>query len=294
MMRIEKFVEKIIDARSGWIGFRQELKCLIQDFDREYDLDLKYSAYQEALYELIQRIKKNDRIDFSLLDNMEFTRIRHCLALYVGKRRDEIRSFINSEKNNRKTLTEYLQNLTGHYSRLLFVRVDLGYLKEYQEKVDIRVFRNDIKKLIGYIQDQDTCFKDVEGYAWALEQGEEKGYHCHLLLIYNGALRQKDYHFAEQVIKRWKEITQQQGYGFNCNTSEHKEQFRRYEKLGVGMIRRDNAKEVANAINTCSYLVNPEKTNQYLRVKLRNMRTFGTGSYKRSYRRYGGRQAVKF
>lgn len=69
MMRIEKFVEKTIDARSGWIGFRQELKCLIQDFDREYDLDLKYSAYQEALYELIQRIKKNDRIDFSLLDN---------------------------------------------------------------------------------------------------------------------------------------------------------------------------------------------------------------------------------
>jgi len=292
-MRIEKFVEKTIDSRFGWNGFRQELKCLIQDFNREYDLELKYSAYQEALYELINRVKKADGfIDCSLLDNMEFNRIRHYFAFSISRRRTEISSFIRSEKNNRETLSKYLQELIGHYSKLLFVRVDLAYLKEHQERIDIRVFKNDIQKLIGYIQDQDTCFKDIEGYAWALEQGEEKGYHCHLLLIYNGALRQKDYHFADQVIKRWKEITEQCGYGFNCNTSEHKEQFRKYEKLGVGMIHRDNAKEVTNAINTCSYLVNPEKTNQYLRVKLRNMRTFGTGSYQRSYRRYGGKRAV--
>jgi hypothetical protein len=44
---------------------------------------------------------------------------------------------------------------------------------------------------IGYIQDGDKCFSDLEGYAWALEQGEEKGYHCHLLLIYNGAVKNK-------------------------------------------------------------------------------------------------------
>ena len=117
--------------------------------------------------------------------------------------------------------------------------------------------------------------------------GEGADSYEEVMLIYNGALRQRDYHFADQVIKRWKDITEQQGYGFNCNTTEHKEQFRRYEKLGVGMIHRDNEREVVNAINTCNYLVNPEKTNQYLRVKLRNMRTFGTGSYKRSYRRYG-------
>lgn len=288
MMSIEKFVEKTINARSGWVGFKQELKYLIRDFNREYDLDLKYSAYQEALYELISRVRTVEGfIDYSLIDNMQFIRIKFYLACYGGKRRNEIRGFTNSEKKNKDTLTKYLQNLIAHYSKLLFVRVDLAYLKEYQNKIDIRLFKNDIQKLIGYIQDQDTCFKDIEGYAWALEQGEEKGYHCHLLLIYNGALRQRDYHFADQVIKRWKDITEQQGYGFNCNTTEHKEQFRRYEKLGVGMIHRDNEREVVNAINTCNYLVNPEKTNQYLRVKLRNMRTFGTGSYKRSYRRYG-------
>ena len=289
-MEIEKFVEKTIDARDGWDGFKQELKWLIQDFNREYDLGLKYSAYQEALYELISRIRTVEGfIDYDLLDHMEFKRVRHYLALSIRIKEAEIKSFIRSEQRNREKLSTYLRELIGHYSKLLFVRVDLAYLKEYQEEIDIRLFRDDIQKLIGYIQDRDISFKDIEGYAWALEQGEEKGFHCHLLLIYNGALRQNDYHFADQVIKRWKEIAGQRGYGFNCNTSGHKDQFRRYEKLGVGMIHRDNAKEVENALNTCSYLVNPEKTNQYLRVKLRNMRTFGTGNYQRNYRRYGSK-----
>ena len=52
------------------------------------------------------------------------------------------------------------------------------------------------------------------------------------------------------------------------------------------MIHRDNDREVQNAINACSYLVNPEKSHQQLRVKPMRMRSFGTGSYKRSYRRY--------
>ena len=51
------------------------------------------------------------------------------------------------------------------------------------------------------------------------------------------------------------------------------------------MIHRNNAREVANAINAAMYLVNPEKTNQFLKVKLPKMKTFGTGQFNVSWRR---------
>ncbi|MFT0694422.1 inovirus-type Gp2 protein [Acinetobacter nematophilus] len=284
-MKIEKFVEKVIEAKYAWRDFKEEFSYLVREFD--YDPLLSYSTYQKCFHDYIHHLSSlNTNNVYNCVNSIDFKAMQDFFNSYHRIKQVEINDFMRSENRNREVLIQYLDDLTQHYSKLLFIRVDLAYLTQYHQTIDIRTFKDDINKLIGYVQDQDTCFKYLEGYAWALEQGEEKGYHCHLLLIYNGAERQKDYYLANQVILRWKDITDDQGYGFNCNTSEHKQQFRERGTLGIGMIHRNNPLEVNNAINTCCYIVNPEKTNQYLRVKLPHMRTFGTGSYQRINRRY--------
>lgn len=286
MICIERFVEKTIQERALWCGFQEELEYLVKEIDYEYTPSLQYSAYIQALLVLIDECRNFGKVDYQQLREMGYRAIRNIFLRFERQQLAELNSFSKSEERNRTQLVGYLNKLITHYSRLLFVRIDLAYKKEKHLNIDIRAFRDHVRKLIGFIQDGDRCFRDLEGYAWALEQGEEKGYHCHLLLIYNGAARKQDYYHADKVIEKWKDIVGEDWSGFNCNTKEHKDQFRSMDKLGIGMIYRDNPKQVINAINTCAYLVNPEKTNQYLRVKVPMMRTFGTGSYQRSYRRY--------
>lgn len=109
-----------------------------------------------------------------------------------------------------------------------------------------------------------------------LEQGEEKGYHCHLLLVYRGSERRSAYSVADRVGKLWSTITEDQGCHFNCHTAAYLKQFSDRNRLGIGMIHRKNPDEVNNMLDTVAYLVRPEKENQHLRVKCRKrMRTFG-------------------
>jgi len=286
LINIEQFVERTIASRYAWREFHDELIDLLFDLHTIFDFELQYSAYVEAMLELILQNNIACKIDIDQLKALSFKQVQQGFDHFTQDRDKELKAFHRLESHNRTKLKDYLGNLIDHYSKLLFIRVDLAYLKDKQHKVNVWQFQHNVRELLGFIQDGDRCFRDLEGYAWALEQGEEKGFHCHLLLIYNGSTRQKDYYLADQTIQRWQEITEGDGYGFNCNTHEHKNQFRKMDSLGIGMIHRDNDREVQNAIQACSYLVNPEKSHQQLRVKPMRMRSFGTGSYKRSYRRY--------
>ena len=84
---------------------------------------------------------------------------------------------------------------------------------------------------------------------------------------------------AIQVGQCWTEITESKGYVFTSNSTEYKERFNQKGILGIGMIHRNNPEQVKNAINAAMYLVNPEKENQHLRVKVQGMRSFGKSQY---------------
>ncbi|MDG9861468.1 inovirus Gp2 family protein [Acinetobacter ursingii] len=286
LINIEQFVERTITSRYAWREFHDELIDLVLDLHAIFDFGLQYSTYVEAMSELMWRNTLDGEVNIVQINDLSFIQVQQGFDHFTQDRDKELKAFHRLESHNRARLKDYLGDLISHYGKLLFIRVDLAYLKDKQHKVNVWQFQHNVRELLGFIQDGDRCFRDLEGYAWALEQGEEKGFHCHLLLIYNGSTRQKDYYLADQTIQRWQEISEGDGYGFNCNTPEHKNQFRKMDSLGIGMIHRDNDREVQNAINACSYLVNPEKSHQQLRVKLPRMHTFGKGSYKRSYRRY--------
>ena len=101
-----------------------------------------------------------------------------------------------------------MYNLTNHYSRLLFIRIDLKYAKETSHHVSIEGFDCHMRKFRELISNKKTCFEHLHGYAWALEQGGiEGGLHCHLLLIYDGSKKQNDWYLAKEVGEKWKMMT---------------------------------------------------------------------------------------
>jgi hypothetical protein len=75
-------------------------------------------------------------------------------------------------------------------------------------------------------------------------------------------------------------ITQQRGKPHSCNANKRK--YARLGILGIGMIHRNDEAACMNAINAVGYLAEPEKEDQFLRMKPEGRRSFGTGMFERS------------
>src|SRR5699024_9697409 len=109
--------------------------------------------------------------------------------------------------------------------------------------------------------------------------------HCHLLLIYNGSERQKDYNLGKEVGEKWQRITGGLGTYYNWNTPANKQKYADRGELGIGMIHRDNPLEVENAVRVASYLTKTDKCEQQLKLWLPDMHSFGQSRFDVSWRR---------
>ena len=79
----------------------------------------------------------------------------------------------------------------------------------------------------------------------ALNKGVTRGYHCHLLIIYNGSLHRNDGYLGQEIGELWQEkITNGEGEFYNCNQSKHKQRYKQEGTLGIGMIPREDQKKV--------------------------------------------------
>ena len=204
----------------------------------------------------------------------------NALRLYKNEFATAKTDFAFQENRNGQSLFQYMNFFLHEYKRLLIVRVDLKIKSEFAHKVSIDSFNDFMNDLRDDIGRKRGCFKHLRGHAWAIEQGVDTGgLHCHLLLLYNGDKRWKDWYLAEAVGKRWVKITEGMGCYFNCNDTGQKRAYERQGTLGIGMIHRNNALEVNNAINAALYLTRADKYDQRLKASLPNMRSFGRGTY---------------
>lgn len=190
----------------------------------------------------------------------------------------------SQERQNADSLSNYINKIIYHHSKVLVVRVDLFYPKNIQERININVFHEDMKCFLECIANKRGFLKGSLGYAWALEQGYSKGYHCHLLFLFNGSKHCRDIHFGYKIGELWIHITKNRGAYFNCNTDEYKNKYENSGILGIGMINRNSKVEVENLFSTANYLT-IQKFEQRLKVHIPGMRTFGHGIYKTSGRR---------
>ena len=279
----------VTDILSNTISFHEtvnKLNRLYYPFMTHLNTELFYLQPVIAFISSTNAIVGGEYPENVIWDHDKTQRLIASLSCYRNDIENERRAFIYQESQNRRRLDDYINNLIAHYSRLLFVRVDLKYAQETNHHVSIEYFDYHMSKLRDFIGNKKTCFEHLQGNAWALEQGGiEGGLHCHLLLIYDGSERQNDWYIAKEVGEKWKMITGGLGEYYSYHDSERKERYSRNGKLGIGMIHRDNPREVENALVSASYLTKPDKDEQQLKLWLPNMRTFGHGIYRTKKRR---------
>ena len=295
--KVDKFVSDIL-APEITISNQQiadHLNSYYQLMTFHYDNELVYANSIKWFLGSCYLVCDNHYSNEIIWDKAMAQKFLNALSFYQNEFATAKSDFAFQEYRNGQSLFEYMKFFLHEYKRLLIVRVDLKIKLEYAHLIGIETFNGLINKLMRKIQSdrekerkrkagkivdkEKSCFEDLRGYAWAIEQGVDTGgLHCHLLLLYNGDKRQNDWYLAEEVSKRWVKITGGIGYHFNCNTTRYKRQQELKGTLGIGMIHRHNILEVKNAINAALYLTRPEKYEQRLKAWTPNMRSFGHGT----------------
>lgn len=302
LIRIEKLIHTLVHR-----GYRDEtlvidLVQIIESFRLCYREEYYYSPLIRdfikvwTLIDVLCTEMQSSNLHYVISKNL--TDIRYSLVCNYHLSVQEIQDYRLQEVKNTESLREYLSDLFNHYARLLVVRVDLKYNKNVRDQISFELFSQHMEILRNRISNKDGCFKGIEGFAWALEQGADLGgYHCHLLLLYQGADHQDGFRLGKMVEAKWQEITHGEaksqentqkkiGKAFIVNDARYLQKFKANNTIGVGMVYRDKPESVHCAIATALYLTRPEKLDQYLRVKLsESQKTFGTGQYRTRYRR---------
>ena len=284
----------VTDILANTISFNEtidKLNGLYYPFMTHFDMELFYSRPVLSFFSSTQAIVGDTYPENVIWDHDKTQRFIDILSCYKNDIENERQAFIYQESHNKRQLKNYVHSLMNHYSRLLFIRIDLKYAKETSHHVTIEDFNYHMSKfreLIGKAKNckPKSCFEHLQGNAWAIEQGgKEGGLHCHLLLMYDGSERQNDWYIAKEVGEKWKEVTAGLGEYYSYHDKERKQQYKQHDKLGIGMIHQNNPIEVENALASALYLTKPSKNEQQLKLWLPNMRTFGHGIYRTKKRR---------
>lgn len=187
------------------------------------------------------------------------------------RRQQADRDYQQQEK--RRRLDKYTLSCLDRFSRTLHLRVDLGYRSE--ANVEIATVYAHLDELLGLIRSRDGFFENLVGYAICLEQGKTKGYHLHVGLFLPGHLHQRDGYLAKELGALWVEITRGTGVYHSCNAD--KDHFERMGRRGVGMFHRDDELGRDNVVRTLGYLADPDKDDQFLRMRPEGRRAYFTG-----------------
>ena len=150
-----------------------------------------------------------------------------------------------SKTKTHRSVNNYINSLHDQYSKILAIRVDLGYLKEHSEQALLSDIKKDVKKLLDNRRGKPSIFQDQVGYVVKYENAPDKGPHAHALFLYDGQHVQKDAYIGDQIGKYWSEnITVGKGVHHNCNRDKDK-----YKDCGIGMINHADSHKRENLLN---------------------------------------------
>lgn len=273
LIEIEKFVLSSLDSSRQPRSFYENFTDLLFNFDQIYNADFSYTCLIDLFCNLLYEYDLKSETSNSLYKLLKQSSFRDWQIYFNQVRADhlnEMRQHRYNERLNTNRLDDRLVELLESYSALLVVRVDLAYVKT----VDIKQIDYDLEKLRKKIS-RSEYGKDTLLLVWALEQGEKKGYHCHVALVFDERKRMGAWSIAQAIGKLWKEITKDDGSYFNCHDRRYLKQYEEQDMVGIGVIYSNVPYQTNKMRSTLSYLAIPEK-EQYLRAKTTTkMRTFG-------------------
>jgi len=163
------------------------------------------------------------------------------------KRYRQAKRYIDALFNNRST-------------RMLVLRLDFAYQEEIAQSITVGQAKKDLNHFLNNKRGNLTLFNGWLGYIRKMEWSPQKGVHFHMVIFFNGSVREKGAYLAQSLGEYWKKITGNHGIYWNCNDSRHK-----YKRYGIGMIEIDNiAKRKILLDDVVNYLT---KTEQQLRSR---------------------------
>jgi len=167
--------------------------------------------------------------------------------------------------NELKSVVAYFDDLFMDYSKILVVRVDLGYQADEADKISFERAHGAIQRFINYRQWQ-ACFKHSIGYVIGRERGTSsttenggngRGYHFHCFILFDGQKVKNDVELAKQIIDYWQHrivnsrhtsVDEQIKTWFcNCNV-------RSYRYNGIGMVQHSDELKRWHMISALIYL----------------------------------------
>lgn len=289
LLAIENLMKKVMRKTYHWQDLDSEMDHYAQPTESFFRSNREYSPLIQAYFDL--QSKRKDMIgDEMFYRRAVFQKFQSDLRV---RHEEFIDEFCENNKKNKKSLFKYFDRLVEKHCKLLLVRVDLSYLPGRDPSIER--FAQDIKRLIKRVQDKDTIFKDQVGYAYRLEQGgESSGYHCHLLVIYNGSVRWSHGYFAMRIGELWKEkITGGDGKFFSCHQTDYKQDLQQKGQWGLGLFERRDLIKRSKVEKMLIYLADPTKDDQYIRCPLLGMRQFRKGQLKKDQRKRKNRRSQK-
>lgn len=143
----------------------------------------------------------------------------------------------------RASLYSYVDSLFNRHAKLLFVRVDLHYRKGlFVGREDL--FSEDLARVKAdwdalYVELKNDFISNLVGHVAKIEYGVLKGFHVHVLLVFDGSKRRADVRIADMIGRYWSDkVTHGAGYHFNCNSKKAE-----YRYLGIGAIHRSQKEQ---------------------------------------------------
>ncbi len=172
------------------------------------------------------------------------------MGFFMEKASTASKKIINS-------VNSYINQLHDHYSKLLILRVDLGYSKEHGKNISLSDMKRDAKHLLDNRRSNHALFEHQVGYVMKFEYTAEKGPHIHAIFAYDGQHVRKDAHLGDQIGSYWNEpITDGKGVYHNCNRDK-----KHYRHCGIGMVdHSDIEKRSALTNKVIPYLLKSEQS----------------------------------
>lgn len=291
---IERFVQKVASTRSlPFIedrrvqgGFMQEMS-IAKDFklrmkrylglySRRYVFSPHVTLFFDCCKELNLLTDFNDHFDTDLffLDCRKFNDLVELIRKEIASSKFKVilKRRIDRCKAMFEDLDIYVNCLFSICSRMLVLRVDLHYCQQYCGGVTLEEAKADLQHLWNNKRNKPALFSDMKGYIWRLEQGEEKGFHFHVIFFFDSAKVNDAVWRAKCIGEYWRDIiTKGRGSYFNCNAKEHA-----YKYPGIGRVSHFDTQIRWNLREkVLRYLA---KADQFLMVKNNSRdRLFGRG-----------------
>lgn len=258
--RMNNFMARIPEGSepAGYVGlFRDcciDLKLYYNPFGKAGDhhrpgIDGKDMNGAELFNALLELIRKRAQTDKRCKDYLTFAE--------------------DYDLDELKRVVTYFDDLFMDYSKILVVRVDLGYQADEADKISFERAHRDIQRFINYRQ-WHGCFKHCIGHVVGRERGTTpiqveggngRGYHFHCFLLFDGQKVKDDVELAKQIIDYWQNriVNSRRTPAneliktcyFNCNL---KAQTSGYRYEGIGMVQHSDELKRWHMISALIYL----------------------------------------